>query len=176
MFPVICRQQEHPGTKEPLINSFIGIMTLYCVAMENVSAIITYLKTWKEFIINVMLLQAVFVWSRPDKSGCVKKDLTSCSIIHTECFSGIFLFSLKQLSPSPERPTSQSHLSNSNYAISFQAFNRSFCPVAACLWDPAADSVKNLKRELLEFFTFTSFSTKKWTTQTKAAWTNTSSE
>lgn len=36
------RQQEHAGTKEPLINSFIGIMTLHCVAMENVSAIITY--------------------------------------------------------------------------------------------------------------------------------------
>lgn len=70
MFPVICRQQEHAGTKEPLINCFIGIMTLYCVAMENVSAIITYLK---EFIINVMLLQTGFVWSRPDKSGCVKE-------------------------------------------------------------------------------------------------------
>lgn len=73
MFPVICRQQEHAGTKEPLINSFIGIMTLYCVAMENVSAIITYLNTSKEFIINVVLLQTGFVWSRPDRSGCVKE-------------------------------------------------------------------------------------------------------
>lgn len=87
-----------------------------------------------------------------------------------------FLFSLKQLSPSPETPTSQSHLSNSNYAISFQAFNRSFCAEAPCLWDPADDSVQNLKRELLQFFTFTSFSTMKRKSQTKAAGTNTSNE
>lgn len=56
MFPDICRQQQHPGTKEPLINCFIAIMTMHCVAMEKVSAVITCWNTSQQLVINVTLL------------------------------------------------------------------------------------------------------------------------